>query len=81
MELRELQAFIKEKYYEKDQERGVLKTFLWLVEEIGELSEALREGDIEAINEEIADVLAWTLSLANLLEIDLEESFKRKYMS
>ncbi len=81
MELRELQAFIKEKYYEKDRERGVLKTFLWLVEEIGELSEALRGGNMEAIDEEIADVFAWTLSLANLLGIDLEESFKRKYMS
>ncbi len=81
MELRELQEFIKEKYYEKDKKRGVLKTFLWLVEEIGELSEALREENFEAINEEIADVLAWTLSLANLLEIDLEKSFKRKYMS
>jgi len=79
--LRNAQDIIREKYYETDKERGILKTFLWLVEEIGELSEALRREEIEDIREELADVFAWTLSLANLLEIDIEEAFKKKYLS
>ncbi|MGQ4891199.1 MAG: MazG nucleotide pyrophosphohydrolase domain-containing protein [Candidatus Njordarchaeia archaeon] len=78
--LKEAQEIIKEKFFETDSKRGVLKTFLWLVEEIGELAEALRKEKREEIFEEIADVFAWTTSLANLLDIDLEEAFKSKYL-
>ena len=79
--LKEAQEIIKNKFFEKDYKRGILKTFLWLVEEVGELSEAIREENMENMFEEIADVFAWTLSLANLLNIDLEEAFKSKYLS
>ena len=66
-------------YYERDKARGLFETFSWLVEEVGELAEALRSGDREVIMEEIADVLAWTLSIANLLGIDVEEAIRSKY--
>ncbi|NJE84257.1 nucleotide pyrophosphohydrolase [Thermococcus sp. CX2] len=79
MELREFQEMIREIYFHKDSKRGVDKTFLWFVEEIGELAEAIRKNDMEAMEEEFADVLAWLSSLANLVGIDLEEAAKKKY--
>ncbi len=66
-------------YLERDRERGLFRTFAWLVEEVGELAEALREGRREEAMEEIADVIAWTMSIANLLGIDVEEALRRKY--
>lgn len=77
--IREFQELMRELYYEKDSKRGIWKTYAWLVEEIGELSEALRVGDREKLREEIVDVIAWTNSLANLLEIDIAEAVLRKY--
>lgn len=68
-----------ELFYEKDKNRGLYKTFLKLIEEIGELSEALLLKDRRKIEEEIADVIAWTLSLANLLEIDTQMVTTEKY--
>jgi len=79
MEIREFQDMIRAIYFHKDSKRGVERTFLWFVEEVGELSEAVRKRDREAMEEEFADVLAWLASLANLLGIDLEEAAKKKY--
>ncbi|MEB3756520.1 MAG: nucleotide pyrophosphohydrolase [Desulfurococcales archaeon] len=79
MEIREAQQFIREKYFERDSLRGVFKSFTWLVEEIGELGEALLKGSYSEVQEEIADVIAWTLSIANLVGVDVEEAFKEKY--
>jgi len=79
MELREFQEMIREIYFHKDSKRGVEKTFLWFIEEVGELSEAIRKNNRNAMEEEFADVLAWLASLANLLEIDLEEAVNKKY--
>jgi NTP pyrophosphatase (non-canonical NTP hydrolase) len=33
----------------------------------------------ENASEELADIIAWTNSLANLLEIDLESAISKKY--
>ncbi len=79
MELREIQRKMKELYYESDSKRGLFATFTWLVEEVGELAEALLSNDLKACEEEIADVIAWTLSVANLLGIDVEEALRKKY--
>jgi len=79
MEIREFQDMIREIYFHKDSKRGVERTFLWFVEEVGELSEAIRKNDRKAMEEEFADVLAWLASLANLLGIDIEEAAKKKY--
>ncbi|HHI00078.1 MAG TPA: nucleotide pyrophosphohydrolase, partial [Thermococcus litoralis] len=79
MEIREFQEMIRDIYFHKDSKRGVERTFLWFVEEIGELSEAIRKNDREAMEEEFADVLAWLASLANLVGVDLEEAAKKKY--
>ena len=37
------QKLIREMYFEKDVARGIPATFMWLIEEVGELSTALRE--------------------------------------
>jgi len=79
--LRFVQNLMKKYYYERDSARGLYATFTWLVEEVGELAEALLSNNKEAIAEEIADVLAWLSSVSNLANIDIEEAFKKKYMS
>ena len=77
--LRDVQRKIYEEYYEKDSERGLERTFMWFIEEVGELSEAIIKGTRESVEEEIADVFAWLVSLANLLDIDLCNAFIKKY--
>lgn len=70
---------MRKAFYERDEARGLYATFTWLVEEVGELAEALLKGDRESIEEELADVIAWTLSVANLVGIDAEKAFRKKY--
>jgi NTP pyrophosphatase (non-canonical NTP hydrolase) len=70
---------MKELYYEKDEMRGMERTFLKLVEEVGELSEAILLDDEQKITEEIIDIIAWIYSIANLAEIDVNEEFFKKY--
>mgnify|MGYP002525307503 CR=1 FL=1 len=60
---------------------GVEGTFRWLMEEVGELAAALREGDRSATAAEFADVLAWLATIANVAEIDLERAVVEKYGS
>ena len=52
---------------------------MYLVEEVGELSTSLREETKEERATELADVLAWTFSIAGLEGIDLEAAFAAKY--
>lgn len=74
MEISEFQKLMSEIYLAKDQARGIWGTYGWMLEEMGELSRALRKGEREALYEEFADVLAWLTSLANLTGVDLEEA-------
>jgi len=77
MQIGELQQFIREKYYERDSQRGTPGTFMWFVEEVGELSSALAGGDQGEKEEEFADVLAWLCTLANINDVDLESAVKK----
>ncbi len=77
--LRELQRLIREMYLEKDVARGIDGTFMWLIEEVGELAAALREGAAEERSAEFADVLAWLVTIANVAGVDLTEATARKY--
>jgi NTP pyrophosphatase (non-canonical NTP hydrolase) len=77
MEISEFQRMIGEIYMHRDAARGIEKTMLWIVEEVGELAEAVRKG--KNVGEEIADVFAWLVSLANLCGIDLEKESLKKY--
>ena len=77
--LRELQRTIREMYGDKDAARGAEATFLWLAEEFGELATALRSGTHEELALEMADVLAWLATLANIRGVDLDDAVRRKY--
>ena len=79
--LAEFQQLIRQMYYEKDASRGVDGTFMWLIEEVGELATALREGTRQEQMEEFADVLAWLTTIANVVDIDLSQAVSAKYGS
>lgn len=74
MEISALQALVKERYFKTDSARGIFHTALWFHEEVGELSSAIASGDRENAREEFADVLMWLMTLANLMEVDMEEA-------
>jgi NTP pyrophosphatase (non-canonical NTP hydrolase) len=79
LEIKAFQDLIERIYFEKDSKRGKQGTFAWLVEEVGELSRALRKGDEEMLKQEFADVFAWLVSLASLCGIDLGKEASAKY--
>ena len=81
LSLRDLQALIRQMYGAKDAARGVEGTFMWLMEEVGELAAALREGTHEELALEFADVLAWLTTIANVTGVDLEAAVRKKYGS
>ena len=77
MEIRAFQKVIRDAYFHKDHARGLDGTFMYFIEEVGELATALREGTREEQAGELADVLAWLLSVANLAEVDLQDALKK----
>jgi NTP pyrophosphatase (non-canonical NTP hydrolase) len=79
--LKELQQVIRETYDAKDRRRGVDGTFMWFMEEVGELAAALRGGSDAERAAEFADVLAWLATLANAVDVDLEAAVQAKYGS
>jgi len=79
MTLGHLQTLIRDLYGAKDSRRGVEGTFMWFMEEVGELSAALRGGDRANLALEFADVLAWLATLANIAGVDLEAAIRAKY--
>ncbi|MBN2491072.1 MAG: nucleotide pyrophosphohydrolase [Planctomycetes bacterium] len=90
-ELRELvRAFVAERRWEKYHtprnlaasvavEAGeLLELFQWLTPE--EAEAARREGPLRAqVADEVADVLAYVLALANVLELDLARVLEQKF--
>jgi len=79
LSIADLQRHIRTMYFEKDVMRGVDGTFMWLMEEIGELAAALRGNDRENLAEEFADVIAWLATIANVADIDLNAALIAKY--
>lgn len=78
---------IQEMFGHKDQKRGIDGTYMWFMEEVGELAGALRAFDgadpqkREELQGEFADVLAWLVTLANLSGIDLTQAVRKKYIT
>ena len=84
------QSFIRDRYYKTDHARGTAATFMWFIEEVGELATALhaaaatdgRSPTADArvnLEEEFADVYAWLATLASLHGLDLEAIGRKKY--
>ncbi len=78
MELKEIMVKINEFYGEIDKKSGPIFLLSVLMEEVGELSKAIRKK--ENIGEEISDVLFMVLSISNYFEIDVEKILMEKYL-
>lgn len=77
MQLDEFQQLMDDLYGEADRERGISATVAWLCEELGELAQAVRKGTEADQLHELGDVLAWLASLANQLDMSLEDAAQR----
>lgn len=77
MELAAFQDLMQRTYGDRDTERGRAATVAWLAEEMGELAQAVRKGTRQQQVHELGDVIAWVTSLANQLDIDLDEAMAR----
>lgn len=82
----DFQDLIRDRYLATDASRGVPGTFMWLIEEVGELATALQEAgpgrdptpeQRHNLQEEFADVIAWLCTLANMAEVDLEQALTK----
>jgi NTP pyrophosphatase (non-canonical NTP hydrolase) len=81
-----LQKLIHDRYFATDSARGIPPTFMWFIEEVGELSTALANNapgrspspqERANLEEEFADVLAWLCTLANISGVDLERALQK----
>ena len=79
--LSSFQKHISDRYEKPDRQRGTAGTFLWFIEEVGELATALHGDDRDNLQEEFADVLAWLCTLANINNVDLATAVAKKYLS
>jgi NTP pyrophosphatase (non-canonical NTP hydrolase) len=79
----EFQRRIEQIYFARDSARGVAGTYMWFVEEVGELARSLLSGQQGSASEaaEFADCLAWLSSLASLRGVDLGAAAWRKYQA
>jgi NTP pyrophosphatase (non-canonical NTP hydrolase) len=80
------QALIRDRYYATDSARGAAGTFLLFIEEVGELATSLHENrpgksptDAQRANlsEEFADVMAWMMTLANIMGVDVAAALEK----
>ena len=77
MDIRQFQSLIAERYEKRDRQRGIPTTFMWFVEEVGELATALASSDKDNKEEEFADVFAWLCTLANISDVDIEKACEK----
>ena len=77
LRLGDFQQVIEATYGERDAARGLAGTYMWFVEEVGELGRALRRGEAASLEEEVGDVLAWLSTLASMAGVSLEAAAAR----
>ena len=77
MDLGAVQNLMETTYGERDRARGLPAGVAWLSEEVGELARAIRKGTRAEQLHELGDVLAWLASLANQLDLTLDDAFAR----
>lgn len=80
------QGLIRERYFATDSARGAPGTFLLFMEEVGELATSLhenRQGKTPTaaqranMHEEFADVIAWLMTLANIMGVDVAQALTK----
>jgi len=79
MDLSDFQREIRERYGEIDKASGSFFLLSVLLEECGELASAIRRQKATAA-EEVTDVVFCALSIANLLEVDVDRLLQQKYL-
>ncbi|HEX7167371.1 MAG TPA: MazG nucleotide pyrophosphohydrolase domain-containing protein [Acidimicrobiales bacterium] len=77
MEIAAFQSVIADTFADRDRRRGLPASVAWLCEEVGELAKAARKGSPAEQLEELADVLAWTASIAGQLGLSLDHAVQR----
>ena len=77
MEIAAFQQLMRATYGERDRARGTATSLAWLLEEAGELAQAIRKGTEAEQLHELGDVLAWLASLADQLGLSLEDAAAR----
>ena len=77
MKISQFQQLIEQKYGQRDRERGTPATYMWFIEEVGELATALHGDDFDNKQEEFADVFAWLCTLANISDVDIEKACEK----
>lgn len=76
-----LQQDLAARFAEGDKKSGASFLALVLMEEVGELAEAIRRGDREHARKECADVAFMALSIANVLDVDLEQAIRANFLA
>ena len=86
--LKDLQEYVVEMELERGfSHQNILQKCLMLGEEVGELFKAVRKKEkikidvkstIGSVEEELADIIIFVLSIANRLDINIEQALRRK---
>ena len=81
MEIKDFQNLIAARYLQRDKERGTARTFMWFIEEVGELASVLASetSGSQEKEAEFADVFAWLCTLANINDVNIEKACLEKY--
>lgn len=80
--IKQLQTYLKTKYNKKEFTNSL---FMKLVEEIGEVAEAINKNDgrkkddgLSSLADELADVIHYATAIATINDIDLEQTILEK---
>jgi len=79
MQIGEFEDMVGRIYWHRDSRRSVEQNYIHLVEEVGELGSAIVRSDRASIEEELADTLAWLVTVASVLKVDLDRVATRRY--
>ena len=75
-----LQSDLAARFAEGDRKSGASFLMMVLMEEVGELAEAIRRGEAEEARTEVTDVAFMAFSLASVLDADVEQRIREKFL-
>lgn len=78
MTLPQLQQYVQAKLVARNLVTPLPETVLHLMEEVGEVTRAMRRGDRANLAEELADCLWFVISAANVAGVDLDAALAQK---
>lgn len=76
-----LQQDLAARFAQRDRESGASFLALVLMEEVGELCEAIRRGERENAQKECVDVAFMAYSIANVLGVHVEDAMRAKFLA